>query len=128
MFSINPRIIRSNTFPWGKYIPAVIHRATVAPEQSEIVFYMTSSADRARLLIKKLGPKKASEMGNGDHDRWKSVSKGAVRVSTDEIDVLVKVYPQYALWLSSGQIAPEIGQTSPDYDEANRNLNKPNAG
>lgn len=98
------------------------------PIKSEIVFYMTSSADRARLLIKKLGPKRASEIGNGDHDRWKSVSKGAVRVSTDEIDVLVKVYPQYALWLASGQIAPESGQTSPDYDEANRNLSQPNAG
>ncbi len=76
-------------------------------------------------MIKKLGPKKASEMGNGDHDRWKSVSKGAVRVSTDEIDVLVKVYPQYALWLASGQIAPEIGQTSPDYDAANAKLTAP---
>lgn len=79
-------------------------------------------------MIKKLGPKKASEMGNGDHDRWKSVSKGAVRVSTEEIDVLVQVYPQYALWLASGQIAPEIGQTSPDYDEANVKLAEPKTG
>ncbi len=79
-------------------------------------------------MIKKLGPKKASEMGNGDHDRWKSVSKGAVRVSTDEIDVLVKIYPQYALWLASGEIAPECGQTSPEYDEANSNLTNQNAG
>ncbi|WP_445261305.1 DNA-binding protein [Pseudomonas sp. RL_15y_Pfl2_60] len=89
---------------------------------------MTTSADRARALIKKLGPKKASELGNGDHDRWKSVSKGAVRVTTDEIDVLVKAYPQYALWLASGEVAPESGQTSPEYDEANRNLSQPDAG
>lgn len=128
MFSINPRISRSNIFSQGKYIPTAIPGATVAPELSEIVFYMTSSADRARLLIKKLGPKKASEMGGGDHDRWKSVSKGAVRVSTEEIDVLVNIYPHYALWLASGQIAPEIGQTSPEYDEANRNLSQHKAG
>lgn len=89
---------------------------------------MNSSADRARLLIKKIGPKRASELGGGRHDRWLSVSKGAVRVSTEEIDVLVKIYPQYAFWLASGEIAPEVGQTSPDYDEANRNLNQPNAG
>lgn len=88
---------------------------------------MNSSADRARVLIKKLGPKKASEIGNGDHDRWKSVSKGAVRVSTEEIDVLVKAFPQYALWLANGQVAPEIGQTSPDYDEANAKLAAPGA-
>lgn len=89
---------------------------------------MPSSADRARLLIKKIGPKRASETGGGSHDRWLSVSKGAVRVSTEEIDVLIEIYPQYALWLASGKIAPEIGQTSPDYDEANRNLSQHNAG
>ena len=88
---------------------------------------MESAADRARILIKLVGPKKASEQG-GDYERWRNVSKGAVRVSADEIDVLVKIYPQYALWLASGQTAPEIGQTSPAYDEANRNLSQPNAG
>ncbi len=38
------------------------------------------------------------------------------------------MFPQYAFWIASGQIAPEIGQTSPDYDEANRNLSQPSAG
>ena len=79
-------------------------------------------------MIKTVGPKKLSQMCETDHSRWLNVSKGAVRVSTDELDVLVKIYPQYALWLASGQIAPEAGQTSPDYDEANRNLSQPNAG
>ncbi|PKM31619.1 MAG: DNA-binding protein [Gammaproteobacteria bacterium HGW-Gammaproteobacteria-11] len=88
---------------------------------------MKSSSDRARLLIKLVGPKKASEAG-GDYERWRNVSKGAVRVSGEEIDVLVKLYPHYALWLASGEIAPECGQTSPDYDEANRNLHNQNAG
>jgi len=91
-------------------------------------FYMQNTGDRARLLIKKLGPKKASEQGGGDHDRWKSVSKGAVRVTTEEIDVLVKVFPGYALWLTTGQVAPEIGQTSPEYDEAASKLPSHNAG
>ncbi|MFC4863812.1 DNA-binding protein [Pseudomonas sp. MAHUQ-62] len=89
---------------------------------------MQTAGDRARALIKLLGPKKASELGGGNHDRWRSVSKGAVRVSTEEIDVLVKAFPQYALWLASGQIAPEAGQTSPAYDEAHSNLPTPNAG
>lgn len=88
---------------------------------------MEKAADRARLLIKKLGPKRASSYG-GDYERWKSVSKGAVRVSTEEIDVLVEVYPQYALWLASGKIAPDAGQTSPEYDQANSNLPNQNAG
>jgi hypothetical protein len=88
---------------------------------------MNSSSDRARLLLKLVGPKRASAQG-GDYERWRNVSKGAVRVSADEIDVLVSLYPQYALWLVSGNTAPEIGQTSPDYDEANRNLPNHNAG
>lgn len=89
---------------------------------------MDTSADRARALIKRLGPKRASEIGGGNHDRWRSVSKGAVRVSTEEIDVLIKAYPQYALWLANGQVAPEIGQTSPEYDEANGKLTNQSAG
>lgn len=88
---------------------------------------MQTAGDRARALIKLLGPKRASELGGGNHDRWRSVSKGAVRVSTEEVDVLVQAFPQYALWLASGQIAPEIGQTSPAYDETHSNLPSPNA-
>lgn len=67
-------------------------------------------------MIKLLGPKKVSDLSNGDHNRWKSISKGAIRVSTEEIDVLVEIFPQYALWLASGNVAPEIGQTSPETD------------
>ncbi|WP_083272606.1 MULTISPECIES: DNA-binding protein [Pseudomonadaceae] len=78
-------------------------------------------------MIKRLGPKKASELGGGNHDRWRSVSKGAVRVSTEEIDVLVKAYPHYALWLACGQIAPEIGQTSPAYDDTHPDLSPSSA-
>ncbi|WP_152221613.1 DNA-binding protein [Pseudomonas sp. SCB32] len=89
---------------------------------------MESSADRARLLIKRVGPKKLSQLSDVDHSRWLNVSKGAVRVSTEELDVLVKAFPQYALWLASGEIIPESGQTSPDYDEANRNLSNQDAG
>lgn len=77
---------------------------------------MESSADRARLLIKQIGPKKLSVLSGTDHSRWLNVSKGAVRVSSEEIDVLVQLYPQYALWLASGEIIPEKGQTSPAHD------------
>lgn len=82
---------------------------------------MESSADRARLLIKKIGPKKLSQLSDTEHSRWLNVSKGAVRVSTEEIDVLVSAFPQYALWIASGKILPEGGQTSPDFDEKGSN-------
>jgi hypothetical protein len=44
---------------------------------------------------------------------WKSIHEGAIRVSTEEIDVLVQIYPQYALWLASG----EVVQTHPEFDQ-----------
>ncbi len=41
--------------------------------------------------------------------------------------MLIELYPNYALWLASGNIAPEIGQTSPEYDEAAKKLDEQNA-
>lgn len=79
------------------------------------------------MISKAGGPKKCSESG-GEYERWRNVSKAAVRVSAEEIDVLVKIFPGYALWIASGQIAPECGQTSPEYDEAKRNLPNQSAG
>lgn len=95
---------------------------------SVVFLYMESTADRARLLIKKIGPKKLSQLSETEYSRWLNVSKGAVRVSTEEIDVLVKAFPQYALWIASGEMIPERGQTSPEYDEANLKLSNQSAG
>lgn len=61
--------------------------------------------------------------------RWRTVRYDKrTRISTQEVAALVNLYPEYALWLSSGVIAPECGQTSPEYDEAHSNLSKPHAG
>lgn len=57
-----------------------------------------------------------------DRYRWGNVRNGKARITDAEIEAVVKLFPQYALWLVTGKIAPESGQTSPDYDEANRNL------
>lgn len=46
----------------------------------------------------------------------------------DDIKVIVDIAPEYALWLVSGEIVPESGQTSSEYDEANRNLANQNSG
>ena len=81
--------------------------------------------DRAILLIKKAGPKRLSEIG-GDYERWKNISRGIVRIGADELEVLAQHFPSYSYWLISGEIAPEIGQTSPAYDEANEKLDEPN--
>ncbi|PKM00255.1 MAG: DNA-binding protein [Gammaproteobacteria bacterium HGW-Gammaproteobacteria-9] len=63
-----------------------------------------------------------------DRYRWGNIRNGKARLSDAEIEAVVKVFPQYALWLVTGTTAPECGQTSPEYDEASRNLTNPNAG
>lgn len=63
-----------------------------------------------------------------DRYRWGNIRNGKARLSDAEISAVVEIFPSYALWLVSGNIAPEIGQTSPEYDEANEKLDEPNAG
>ena len=84
--------------------------------------------DRAIALIYKAGLDELVRASEINYSRWKNIRHKTVRVSSEELDVLVRVFPQYALWLASGKVAPECGQTSPDYDEANRNLTSQDAG
>lgn len=63
-----------------------------------------------------------------DRYRWGNIKSGKARLSDAEIEAVIALFPHWALWLASGTIAPECGQTSPDYDEANRNLPKQGAG
>lgn len=56
-----------------------------------------------------------------DRYRWGNIRNGKARLSDAEIEAVVKVFPQYALWLVTGTTAPECGQTSPEFDEINRN-------
>lgn len=89
---------------------------------------MESMQDRAVTLIYKTGLDDLVRQSSISYSRWKNLRHKRVRLSTEEVEVLVKIYPQYALWVASGQIAPESGQTSPDYDEANQNISNQHAG
>ena len=88
----------------------------------------TSLTDRALQLIGVASLVELSKAGETDYPRWVNIKRGRARVGADEIEILGKVYPSYRWWLLTGEVQPENGQTSPDYDEANRNLSSPNAG
>lgn len=62
-----------------------------------------------------------------DRYRWGNIRNGKARLSDEEIDAVIKLFPNYAYWLATGKVIPEAGQTSPEYDEANEKLEKPNA-
>jgi transcriptional regulator with XRE-family HTH domain len=49
-------------------------------------------------------------------------------IKEEEILAIAKVFPQYRWWLLTGEVMPEMGQTSPDYDAAHSNLPTQNAG
>ena len=89
---------------------------------------MESIQSRARSLIDKVGFDLLVRQGAIGYSRWQSVRYKDIRMSTEEIEVLQAVFPQYRLWLISGEVIPECGQTSPAYDEANGNLAAHSAG
>jgi hypothetical protein len=79
---------------------------------------------RERLITiwdwRKLTAKKLEELSGIDREKWYALRNGKRRANEDDIEAIVIIAPEYALWLASGQIAPEVGQTSPEYDEAER--------
>lgn len=75
-----------------------------------------------------LTAKKLEELTGIDREKWYALRNDKRRVNEDDINAIVKIAPSYALWLVTGEIAPSVGQVSPDYDEANRNLSSPSAG
>ena len=85
--------------------------------------------ERIRTLIDKAGLDVLAKKTDITSTRWRTVRYDSrTRISTNEVQELVSIFPSYALWLTTGNIAPEIGQTSPSYDEANEKLTEPNAG
>ncbi len=89
---------------------------------------MESIQARARTLISMAGMDRLVKESQIGFQRWHSVRYKDVRMSTEELEVLQEMFPGYRLWLISGEIAPQAGQTSPEYDEANRNLTSQSAG
>jgi len=60
-----------------------------------------------------------------DRYRWQNIKSGKARLSDAEIEAVVKVFPQYSYWLVTGQIIPDAGQVSPEYEEL---ANHPRSG
>ncbi|EPO6707402.1 TPA: DNA-binding protein [Pseudomonas aeruginosa] len=88
----------------------------------------TGMANRALQLLDQTSLKELAEVNSKDYVRWQSIKRGRARIGAEELEQLGKIYPQYRWWLMTGEVMPEVGQTSPEYNEANRNLSSQNAG
>ena len=84
--------------------------------------------DRVLKLLAATSLKDLAEVNSKEYVRWQSIKRGKARISAEEIEQLGRVYPNYRWWLMTGEVMPDKGQTSPEYDEANRNLTSQNAG
>ncbi|MDF3841712.1 DNA-binding protein [Pseudomonas citronellolis] len=78
-----------------------------------------SITERALRLISQSNLSELTRAGETDYNRWVSIKRGRARVGADEVEILGKIYPHYRWWLSTGEVLPEIGQTSPDHDQTN---------
>ncbi len=87
-------------------------------------------AERLRTLVRYLGAAKlASVTDIKDRRRWQTVATNLdVKPRVEDMDAVLKAYPQYDLWLWKGEVDPESGQVAPGYEEANRNLPSQSAG
>ncbi|SFD12363.1 hypothetical protein SAMN05216577_11757 [Pseudomonas citronellolis] len=82
---------------------------------------MDSIDDRVRALVDRTGLDELVKRTEISGTRWRTVRYDKrTRISTQEVEALVRLYPQYALWLASGQVAPEVGQTRPGGEEFGR--------
>lgn len=84
--------------------------------------------ERGLQLLEMASIKTLAEAGSTEYVRWQNIKRGRARLGADEIEILGRVYPQYRWWLMTGIERPEIEQTSPAYDTAAKNLQKPSAG
>jgi hypothetical protein len=85
--------------------------------------------DRALLLLERTSLKDLAVPNSKEYVRWQNIKRGKARLGIDEAETLSKIYPQYALWLLTGNVLPEAGQTSPDLEEIQRSESRTqNAG
>lgn len=67
-----------------------------------------------------LSAPKLEKLTGIDRSSWYHLRNGKRRANEEDIEAIVKLFPQYAYWIASGQVAPEIGQTSPDCNQTER--------
>jgi len=79
-----------------------------------------STTERIIMLIESIPYRKRSttleEKTGIKRVRWGLIHNRVTKPNLDDLDALLKGFPQYRLWLVSGQTEPETGQTSPELD------------
>ncbi|RJG10561.1 DNA-binding protein [Pseudomonas cavernicola] len=86
--------------------------------------------ERLRTLVRHIGATTLAEATEiKERQRWQTVATNRkVKARIEDMEELLKAFPQYELWLWKGETDPNRGQISPDYEAAGSNLTEQNAG
>jgi len=127
-FHLSPRTM-FRRWPLLAYVfSTYVHLTQMYKVHTEIKSIVQSMNDRALLLLGMTKLQDLADPGTKDYVRWQNVKRQRARITTEEIEGLAQAFPSYRWWLLTGEVMPAQGQTSPEYDEANRNLTNQNAG
>ena len=86
--------------------------------------------ERVRTLVRFIGATKLAEStAITERQRWQTVATNRkVKARIEDLEELLKAFPQYELWLLKGEVDPARGQVAPGYEEADSKLATPSPG
>lgn len=86
--------------------------------------------ERLRTLVRYVGATRLAEAtAIKERQRWQTVATNKkVKARIEDMEEVLRAFPQYELWLWKGEVDPVKGQISPEYEEAHSNLPNQNVG
>ena len=75
--------------------------------------------DRIRKLLNyiELSTEELAKKTDTKYSRWTTIRKTGGRARAEEVELLCNLYPQYQMWIATGNVYPEMGQISPELEE-----------
>ncbi|PAU62457.1 DNA-binding protein [Pseudomonas indica] len=79
--------------------------------------------ERLRTLVRYIGATKLAETtAIKERQRWQTVATNRkVKARVEDMEALLKAFPQYELWLWKGEVDPDNGQVAPSHDVSQAN-------
>lgn len=79
--------------------------------------------ERLRILVRHIGATKLAETtAIKERQRWQTVATNRkVKARVEDMEALLKAYPQYELWLWKGEVDPANGQVAPSQEASQAN-------
>lgn len=76
--------------------------------------------ERLRTLVRHIGPSRLAQATSiTNRRRWQTVAtEMKVKTRIEDLEELLKAFPQYELWLWKGEVDPTRGQISPGCEES----------